>query len=157
MSHIPNVNAPDHDGNTPIMYATLCHRVSVCALLLAAHANPHAQGNADGDTALHAAAWYGMRDVCVLLLQADTASMLPLLDVKDTKGNSALQVATKRKHATTAQLLRDWRGCAAFDAQTRANWLAPKDQAYSWAQSRLFDVHLIKEITSFLLYEEETL
>jgi hypothetical protein len=33
--------------------------------------------------------------------------------------------------------------------------LSPKGQTYSWAQSRLFDVHLIKEITSFLLQEEK--
>jgi hypothetical protein len=89
----------------------------------------------------------------VHLLQTDAAPLL-LRDVKNNEGNTALQLAPIWMRAPTAQLLRDWRGCAAFDSQTRANWLAPlfpKDQQYSWAQSRLFDVHLIKEITSFLL------
>jgi ankyrin repeat protein len=150
-----DVNAPDWNGVTPIMRAAKKNRVSVCALLLAAHANPHWQATCNGYTALHSAARWGARDVCVLLLQTVAAPLL-LLDVKnDYKGDTALQIATKEQHATTAQLLRDWRGCAAFDAQTRAKWMAPrlptKGQAYSWAQSRLFDVHLIKEITSFLL------
>jgi ankyrin repeat protein len=150
-----DVNASDLSGYTPIMCAAFANRVSVCALLLAAHANPHAQQRA-GYTALHNAALNGARDACVLLLQTDAAPLLPLLDAKNDEGKSALQVATDFDFATPAQLLRDSRGCAAFDAQTRANWLAPaalpnKGQTYSWAQSRLFDVHLIKEITSFLM------
>jgi ankyrin repeat protein len=150
-----DVNASNGNGFTPIMKAASANRVCVCALLLAAHANPHAQSADIGFTALHYAALFGKRDVCVLLLQTNAASLLPLLDVKNNEGKTALQFTTEGKRATTAQLLRDWRGCAAFDAQTRANWLAPalpkKGQAYSWAQSRLFDVHLITEITSFLL------
>jgi ankyrin repeat protein len=150
-----DVNAPNRGGFTPTMRAAAANRVSVCALLLAAHANPHAQHERYGSTALHEAARHGARGACALLLQTDAAP-LQLLDIKDDVGDNALQIATYRKRAATAQLLRDWRGCAAFDAQTRANWLAPaalpnKGQTYSWAQSRLFDVHLIKEITSFLL------
>jgi ankyrin repeat protein len=143
---------------TPLMDAAMENRAAVCALLLAAHANPHAQRTLDGRTALHVAASCGARDACVLLLQTDAAPLLSLLDVKDDNGKTALQLAKgwRRRPTTTEQLLRDWRGCAAFDAQTRANWLAPaalpkKGQAYTWAQSRLFDVRLIKEITSFLL------
>jgi ankyrin repeat protein len=164
-----DVNASDSGGNTPLMVAIPSRCASVCSLLLAAHANPHAQDEY-GRTALHHAACDGVRDVCLLLLQADAAPLLPLFDIKDNEGNTALQLATQREHATTAQfatqrerattvqLLRDWRGCAAFDAQTRANWLSPplpKGQTYSWAQPRLFDVHLIKEIASFLLCDEE--
>jgi hypothetical protein len=139
---------------TPLARAAVSNRVSICALLLAAHATPQAQNTGDGRTALHLAALFGARDFCVLLLQTDVAPLL-LLDLKDVDGKTALQLATERKRASTAQLLRNWSSCAAFDAQTRAKWLAPrlptKGQAYSWAQSRLFDVHLIKEITSFLL------
>jgi hypothetical protein len=90
--------------------------------------------------------------VCALLLQA-VAAPVQLFDAKDLEGKTALQVATEWSYPTV-QLLRNWRACAAFDAQTRADWLAPllaRGQQYSWAQSRLFDVHLIKEITSFLL------
>jgi hypothetical protein len=146
------VNAPDDYGSTPIMCAASYNRMSVCVQLLAAHANPYAQSS-HGNTALHNAARWGARDVCVLLLQTVVAPLL-LLDVNNSDGKTALQLATGERRATAAQLLRDWRGCAAFDAQTRACWLAPvlpKGQQYSWAQSRLFDVHLINEITSFLL------
>jgi ankyrin repeat protein len=173
-------------GGSALKAATEHNRVSVCALLLAAHANPNVvaksgchsgnsvlaiaawrgrgqlvkllmQANANaslqstpGRTALHRAALAGHRDVCALLLQATNAETL--LAIKTNKGSTALRHAKCEKHATTVQLLRNWRGAAAFDAQTRAYWhTAPPQGQYSWAQSRLFDVHLINEITSFLL------
>jgi serine/threonine-protein phosphatase 6 regulatory ankyrin repeat subunit B len=150
------------DGDTCLLVAAARGHCSIVKLLLQSRANPSLRNSGSGGTALHAAALHDRRQACALLLQAAEPQ---LLDNKDKAGRTALQVVADEERSTTAQLLRDWRGADAFAAEFRKSWLTmpsvaatscsqqqqQQQQQYCWTQSRLFDVHLIDEITRFLL------
>jgi ankyrin repeat protein len=139
-------------GTTALMHATQRGHCDVVRLLTRSSANVSLRRKRGGFTALHDAARRGYRDACVLMLQAAADNAAALLAAKSKKGSTALRLAARKKRRTTFQLLRDWRGATAFAAQSRKHWRTPPPpEQYCWTKSWFFDVHLIDEITSFLL------
>ena len=96
-----DVNAPDEDGNVPIIVAATRGRADIVQILLDAGADPNARGPT-GIIALHVAAFFGHTEVVQLLLLQDTN-----VDERDDEGFTALHLASQEGFVEVVVLLLD--------------------------------------------------
>ncbi|OJZ80127.1 hypothetical protein ASPFODRAFT_148212 [Aspergillus luchuensis CBS 106.47] len=96
-----NVNAV-HNGNTPLLYAASNGSIKVVDALLASQQTQINWRNAEGQSALWCAAWYGYIDIVKRLLQQHHIQV----NIADrTRGTTPLAVAVIRGHAETVESL----------------------------------------------------
>ncbi|KAI3034865.1 hypothetical protein CBS76997_10987 [Aspergillus niger] len=96
-----NVNAV-HNGNTPLLYAASNGSIRVVDALLASQQTQINWRNAEGQSALWCAAWYGYIDIVKRLLQQHHIQV----NIADrTRGTTPLAVAVIRGHAETVESL----------------------------------------------------
>ncbi len=96
-----DINLPNHQGQTPLHRCQGSEKeVEIATLLLENGADPNRQDN-DGDTPLMAAAQNGDASMTRLYL-AHKASAV----IRNSKGQTALQLAQSRKHADIAVLMK---------------------------------------------------
>jgi hypothetical protein len=139
-----NPNTANESGVTALHHV---EDAQTCELLLAAKASVHARTSIRGNTPLFHAAVFGLSHLCTLLLNANSD-----VTAKNETGHTALEAALLRERPDAVAAIRQWvkdRDAArAFARGMRHAYNTRKTS--SWADSKLFDINLVDEITAFV-------